>query len=247
MRNLIAVVLISFSLFAKGSSTNTVMLLDEYHSLCSNAVFKVQTGLSDNTVANADDVYLVGWLHAQEAVPFLLNVIDCPSRRDIQNGDPSGDLLIRPITTPHPPPPQPPALGALLFLECPIHLITNAIVVADDDEPKIRSLVRLGQQKFAGDFELLLAELASTGEPIWQNAVRCLEEDPFYRGVVWVKDRLPYFPQDSVKRYVEIFWTFRMAAEEAEKQGDEPLFSEMCNALSEIGHPFDEDRSLWPW
>lgn len=244
MKHLIIGIAISFATITRGNEINTVMLLEEYHLICSNAIFQLQTGSSDNTVSNADDVYLVGWLHANEAIPLLFDIIDNPPREQLQTFVGERGAA---ITTPRSMPPLPPALGALLLLDFPLETITNAITVAGADESRSRTLVKLGQQKYAGIFESLLDSLSATGDTVWQNAARFLEEDPFYRGTGWIQDRSRHFPQNVVTRYKEIFWTFRMAAEEAEKQGDEPLFSEMCNALSEIGHPFDEDRSLWPW
>lgn len=220
-------------------------VISDYRRLCDRTLQAVLETSSGTNIVDVFPVYLSGWIQATNAVPVLLDIVDVP-RGTNDVGSCGGYYRWGVITTPRPPTPPTPAAGALSIGPVDLATLTNRITQAGAGTRRAELLVWVAEAKFGDRFHSIIDAGVASNDPLW----------------VWVQDCIPRllppprpflfrefafrFPKEDMEEYLRIFRFLRSLAESAESAGDPDFFRQAKDALIEIGHPYDEDQSLWP-
>jgi hypothetical protein len=124
--------------------------------------------------------------------------------------------------------------------------LTNRIVQAGVGTRRAELLVWVASAKFGSEFRAILDAEMETKDPLWTWANE-IEKGFFLRPMPFAFREFAFrFPKEDMEEYLRIFRFLRSLAESAEAAGDPDFFQQAKDALVEIGHPYDEDPSLWP-
>lgn len=237
--------LFSLSLLSRTVTGEAPSVLADYRCLCDRTLQALLDTSSGTNIVDVFPVYLSGWIQATNAVPVLLDIVEIP-RGTNDVGSCGGYYRGGIVTTPRPPTPPTPAAGALSIGPVDLATLTNRIVQAGVGTRRAELLVWVASAKFGSEFRAILDAEMETKDPLWTWANE-IEKGFFLRPMPFAFREFAFrFPKEDMEEYLRIFRFLRSLAESAEAAGDPDFFQQAKDALVEIGHPYDEDPSLWP-
>lgn len=226
-------------------------LLD-YHTLCDQAVSDIFSVYTEVEILDPYPVLFAGWIHATNAIPILLDIVDRPSRLPFGkrhiikrvSGSSINPLYIP--SGPYPPVSPTPAAGALAALPLKFPAMTNLIEQAGGDTNRAAILAWTAMAHFGGDFGTVLEQKAEAGlEPWgWIQGLRTNEWEA--SPTVCLNRYRPHFKHQYTGVYTNLFHELRGLADQCEGEGDAATLEFVKDAMEEIGHPHEEDPSRWP-
>ena len=226
--------------------------LSNYALLCTQAVERISHVCTETNVLDVHTVYFVGWIHATNAIPALLEIVALPGanesgKRHIAKripGSPINPIAI--LSGPVPPASPTPAAGALAALPVEFSVLTNLIGQTGVNTNRAEMLAWTALTRFGADFGSVLEQKASIDEHPWSyiQGIRTNEWETVPS--IYLNQYQLHFPTDDMAVYTNIFHSLRGLAAQCETENDEVTLEFVKAALETIGHPYDENPILWP-